>query len=45
MIFTSRRYPDRELKEALARASGHLIKPYSIENLAGIVSRQPADPA
>jgi signal transduction histidine kinase len=44
VIFTSRRYPGRELKETLAHASGHLIKPYSIENLAGIVTRQPADP-
>ncbi len=41
VIFTSRRYPDGELKEALGRSSGHLIKPYSIENLAGIVARQP----
>ncbi len=40
VILTSRSFPDREGREIAARASGHLLKPYTMENLAGMMSRQ-----
>ncbi len=40
VILTSRSFPDREVREVAAKATGHLLKPYTMENLAGVMSRQ-----
>jgi CheY-like chemotaxis protein len=41
IIITSRSIPDPGLQKILREARGHLLKPYTIENLAGIMSIQP----
>jgi two-component system NtrC family sensor kinase len=41
LILTSRRFPDGPLQEASDLAWGHLLKPYTIENLAVMMARQP----
>jgi signal transduction histidine kinase len=44
VVFASRRFPDAALQEVLPFSCGHLLKPFTIENLVGIVAHRPAVP-